>query len=203
MTDQRYLHATEEFNRFAEHAGAQGRCDPSLSFSAPELHRVLAIWREKAAGRTMPLRIDMNARTLSPFLPHVIIVDVVESSDERRFRLRLMGTTITRMLGDHTGQFVDEAFASPFRERWAVAIGTALDAGGPIRLSGRLEYKAHDFVETEFLLAPVEPCAGSAEAVLIVAYAKYSARHVFEPLVRNTVSMSSGKQNAARMSFAT
>ena len=202
MTDQRHLHATEEFNRFAERVGAQGRCDPSLSFSAPELLKVLAIWREKASGRTVPLRGDMNARTLSAFLPHVIIVDVVERSDERRFRLRLMGTTITRMLGDHTGQFVDEAFASPFRERWAVAIATALDAGSPIRLFGRLEYKARDFVETEFLLAPVEPCAASAEAVLIVAYAKYSARHVFEPLVRNTVSMRSARPSAAPGNFA-
>jgi hypothetical protein len=136
----------------------------------------------------------MDARALKPFLPNVILLDVLENEGARRYRVRLMGTSIVQVLGEHTGKFLDETITSPFRERWSMAMDAALSAGVPIRLSGRVDYGGHDYLAMELMLAPVEESRGSAAAILIVAYARYSARHIFDPLVRNTVSTTPGRR---------
>jgi hypothetical protein len=196
MANERLLRAADTFNRFAEQAGAPSRCDPSLSFETPELMQVTALWRDKSAGREMPLRRDMNARTLKAYLPQIIIADIVGDERRRRYRFRLMGTSISRVFGDHTGKFLDEAIVSPYRERWTAAIDTAVEAGGPVRLSGRIEYKQLDYLSMEIFLAPIEQRDNRAEAVLVAAYSKYSARHVFEPMVRNKLSATASGQPA-------
>jgi hypothetical protein len=190
MANERLLHAADNFNRFAEQAGAPSRCDPSLSFETPELMQVAALWRDKSAGRGMPLRRDMSARALKAYLPHIIVVDVVEDRERRRYRFRLMGTSIARVFGDHTGKFLDEAIVSPYRERWTAAIDTAVEANGPVRLSGRIEYRQLDYLAMEIFLGPIEQHDEKAESVLVAAYSKFSARHVFEPMVRNKLSAS-------------
>jgi hypothetical protein len=188
MANERLIRAADDYNRFAEQSGAPSRCDPSLSFETPELVQVASLWRDKSAGRDMPLRRDMNARALKAYLPHIILADVVDDAGRRRYRFRLMGTSIARMFGDHTGRFLDEAIVSPFRERWTAAIDAALQAGGPIRLSGRIEYRQLDYLAMEIFLAPIEQRDERAEFVLGATYSKLSARHVFDPMVRNRVS---------------
>jgi hypothetical protein len=182
MPSDRALRAAEKFNRFAEQIGSPGRCDPHLSFENPALMGAAAVWRDKAAGRGMPLRSDLNARTLKAFLPNVAIVDVVDGPQARRFRLRVMGTSVSRLLGDHTGKYLDEAVASPYRERWRAALEATLDAGGPVRMWGRLDYRRQDYRDMEMLVAPVGP--RSVEAVLVVAYAQVHAGHAVEPPIK-------------------
>jgi len=188
MTNLRIQRAAEEFNRFAERMAAPARCDPTLSFDTPALAQVASVWREKAAGRDMPLRRDMGARALKPFLPNVVVLDVVETGGQRRYLIRLMGTSIAEVLGEHTGKFLDETIISPFRERWSAAMDATVSAGSPIRLSGRVDYGGHDYLAMEMVLAPVAQCDDSSAAIVGVAYTRYSARHIFDPLVRNTVS---------------
>jgi hypothetical protein len=188
MVNERLIRAADDFNRFAEQTGAPSRCDSSLSFETPELVEVAALWRDKSAGRDMPLRRDMNARALKAYLPHITIADVVHDGERRRYRFRLMGTSIARMFGDHTGRFLDEAIVSPFRERWTAAFDAAFQAGGPIRLSGRIEYRELDYLAMEIFLAPIEQRDEKAEFILAATYSKVSARQVFDPMVRNKVS---------------
>jgi hypothetical protein len=198
MTNIRAQHAADEFNRFAERMAAPARCDPTLSFDTPALAQAASVWRDKAAGREMPLRRDMGARTLRPFLSNVVLLDVVEVDGTRRYLVRLMGTSIAQVLGEHTGQYLDETITSPFRERWSMAMEAALSAGVPLRLSGRVDYGGHDYLAMELMLAPIEPRAGSVAGLLVVAYARYSARHIFDPLVRNAVSSAPARKSAAR-----
>lgn len=195
MPTARARRAAENFNRFAERMAMPGRCDPTLSFVTPELSNAAVIWREKAAGREMPLRRDVNARTLKAFLPHVMIVDIVED-DKRRYRIRLSGTSISGLLGDHTGKFIDEAIVSPFRERWSAVIDAALSAREPLRIAGRLEYCGQDYLSLELLLVPIGTRDDAVEAVLVVGYARSSATHVINSLVRNTVSGATANQRA-------
>jgi hypothetical protein len=195
MPGDRALFAAEQYNRFAQNTGAAGRCDPALAFDAPQLTQALALWREKANGRQMPSRRDIGARALKAFLPHVILVDVIESGELRRFRIRVMGTAMARLLGDHTGKFLDQAVVSPYRERWCAIINSAVVAGEPLRLVGRVNYRQQDFLAMEAMMAPVGPRDDGAEAVLFIAYTTYSAPHVFDPLVKNTVSASSVRRD--------
>jgi hypothetical protein len=175
MPQSRAELAAEDHNRFTERTGSPGRADATLSFEQEELRQALSVWREKAGSGEMPSRRDISATTLKPFLPNVAIMDVVEEGGQRRFKIRLIGTAVARLLGDHTGRFLDEAIASPQRERWSSVINAAVNARAPLRNFGRLEYRGQEYLTVELMMAPIGARPDSAEAVLIVAYARSSA----------------------------
>ena len=56
----------------------------------------------------MPARDDIDPVTMPiELLPNIVLVDVLPEA--RRFRYRVMGTAVARMLGpDWEGRFVDE-----------------------------------------------------------------------------------------------
>lgn len=188
MPSARAQHAADELNRFAERVGMPGHCDGALEFESPELNDAVRLWRNLAEGRALPSRSEMTARALKPFLPNVSLVDVLEDAGAYRFRLRLMGTALASLLGDYTGQFVDEAIVPPFRERWSAVLGAAIASDEPLRVFGRLEYRRLDHIALELMVAPLSTDGALPAAVLVVAHIDYSGRHVFEPLVRNRIS---------------
>ena len=66
-------------------------------------------WHQKADGRRMPTRADIDPAELKPYLPAMMLVDVVH--DTRRFVYRLVGTHEVAGRGrDPTGLSVAEAF---------------------------------------------------------------------------------------------
>lgn len=80
------------------------------------LEPLFRYWDGKRAGRRMPRRADIDPAELVPFLPTLMIVDVV--ADERRFIYRLVGTREVDARGkDPTGHPVGEAFHGSSRER--------------------------------------------------------------------------------------
>lgn len=80
------------------------------------LEPLFRYWDGKRAGRRMPRRADIDPAELVPFLPTLMIVDVV--ADERRFIYRLVGTREVDARGkDPTGRPVGEAFHGSSRER--------------------------------------------------------------------------------------
>ena len=164
------------------------KCDGSAQFENQKLADAAAMWHEKARDVALPPRNEFSARALKPYLPNVVVADIVEEGDRRRFRFRLMGTAIAELLGDHTGKFLDEAIVSPYRERWSALLDAANKAACPLRIHGRLEYQQQNYIAMELMLAPLGPDPGRAGAVLVIAYANYSARHVFEPLVRKKIT---------------
>ena len=73
-------------------------------------------WDQKRGNRRMPRRSDISPAELVPFLPRLMIVDVVD--DERRFVYRLVGTREVEARGrDPTGRPVGEAFIGSSREK--------------------------------------------------------------------------------------
>ena len=73
-------------------------------------------WDQKRGGRRMPRRADIDPAELVPFLPALMIVDVV--GDERRYVYRLVGTREVDARGrDPTGRPVGEAFIGSSREK--------------------------------------------------------------------------------------
>jgi hypothetical protein len=73
-------------------------------------------WDGKRGDRKMPRRSDIDPAELVPFLPRLMIVDVVD--DERRYVYRLVGTREVDARGrDPTGRPVGEAFIGSSREK--------------------------------------------------------------------------------------
>lgn len=83
--------------------------DPALSFTRPELRELLDIWNEKRRGRRMPARAELSPFDFPAHLGHLFIVGI--DSVPRRFRYRLVGTEITKILRrDATGRYFEEAY---------------------------------------------------------------------------------------------
>ena len=80
-----------------------------IAASHASVRAVYDYWRAMAAGRAMPYRADIEPAELKPFLPAIMLVDVVH--DTRRFVYRLVGTHEVAGRGrDPTGLSVAEAF---------------------------------------------------------------------------------------------
>ena len=91
-----------------------------MSFSIPDpipagLEPIYRYWERKRGQRRMPRRADIDPAEMVPFLPALMIVDVVP--DARRYVYRLVGTKECEARGrDPTGRPVGEAFIGSSRE---------------------------------------------------------------------------------------
>jgi hypothetical protein len=90
--------------------------DPAwLPTCSSDIQAIYGYWKSKAAGRRMPARADISPFDLVPFLPSIILVDVLPG-DERpgrtrssqwRYVYRLVGTLEVTVRGmDPTGRDV-------------------------------------------------------------------------------------------------
>jgi hypothetical protein len=90
----------------------------TISFPDPiptALEPLYRYWDKKRGDRRMPRRADIDPSELVPFLPALMIVDVV--ADDRRYVYRLVGTREVDARGrDPTGRPVGEAFMGASRE---------------------------------------------------------------------------------------
>lgn len=87
------------------------RPDPDWLATTPEdVQALYRYWDQKRGARLMPSRADLDPVDLVPFLPSMLLVDVV--ADERLYVYRLVGTREVRMRGkDPTGLAVmDNSF---------------------------------------------------------------------------------------------
>lgn len=80
----------------------------------PTLAFLRSYWDSKCAGRRMPARGDIRPSEMKEYLGWVLLVDVLDSGED--FRFRTVGTRVTEyFLMDSTGKTVSEAFI-PFGE---------------------------------------------------------------------------------------
>jgi len=82
---------------------------PDLSAFENDIVAFYRYWESKRGGRQMPARADIDPTEIVPFLPGIVLVDVV--ADARRFVYRLVGTREVAMRGrDPTGRSVSDGF---------------------------------------------------------------------------------------------
>jgi hypothetical protein len=100
---------------FPERSG--GIADPAwLSTCTSDIQAVYAYWKSKAGDRRMPARADIEPFDLVPYLPSIMLVDVLAeperpytatTSPRRRYVYRLVGTLEVAVRGmDPTGRSV-------------------------------------------------------------------------------------------------
>lgn len=132
------------------------RLDSSLRFIRPELRELTALWEEKRAGRIAPDRADFSPFVLRPYLPRILIYEVVSSETERRFRIRLYGTLISRYSGrDPTGKFVDEIMSEQAYTDFNRGLSWAADEARPLRAVGSYYFVDRSFVTFESVTLPL------------------------------------------------
>lgn len=182
--------AFDKYNKHAELEGIPHRVDPTLSFLAPQLREALEVWRTAAKGRTIPCRVDMTPKAMKGFLRHVALVDVVEEPDRRRFRLRISGTEVERMLGHLPNAFLEEIVPEPYLSRWQGVLDLTLAMLCPIRIFGQVEFRNRAYLGAEIFLAPLGVYPESPSAILVVAHFDASPEAVgrdLSQMLRETV----------------
>lgn len=162
--------ALQKYNRYAELEGVPHRVDPTLSFRAPHLREALEVWRNAAKGRVIPCRADMTPKAMKGFLRHIILVDVVSGPTDRRLRLRISGTEIERVLGRLQSGFLEDVVPEPYFSRWRDVINLALTTKSPLRVFGKVEFRARSYLSAELFLGAMGLYQEAPSSVLVVAH---------------------------------
>ena len=145
--------------------------DPDLRFSRAELRTLATLWEEKRAGRIAPTRDDFSPFVLRPYLPRVLIYEIVRSETMRRFRIRLYGTLISKYSGrDPTGKFVDEIMTEQAYADFDRGLSWAADNARPLRAAGTYHFVDRSFVQFESITLPLTSDAGEIGQLLNITY---------------------------------
>jgi hypothetical protein len=148
-------------------------CDASLSFRDPIHDTLLSLWHRKAAGRPMPRRSDLSARDLKDVLRHLLVFERVERSPSR-YRVRLIGTSLTGLAGDRTGKMVEEIVPPEHLPRWVGTGDLVLDGGQPLRFVGRVHLEGKEYLNAENLYVPL--ANDRDEPTFIMGLCRYTPR---------------------------
>ncbi|VAX03504.1 hypothetical protein MNBD_ALPHA03-1070 [hydrothermal vent metagenome] len=79
----------------------------SHDIPVPLLRDLYEYWQGKKGNRKMPSRPDICPTEIIDLLPKILLIDV--EYEPQRFRFRLVGTDVVRVMGqDATGKYLDE-----------------------------------------------------------------------------------------------
>jgi hypothetical protein len=158
------------FNERAKASGWTFSCGPATGFDHPSLSGALALWREKARGRTMPARSDMTARLMKPYMPHMSLLEKVATAKGARYRVRLHGTALASYAGDQTGKFLDEVIPPSLVGSYTSVYDTMLELLEPMRVVRDFQVPELDYLAGESLIAPLSAPGKPTPLILSVTY---------------------------------
>ena len=86
----------------------------------------------------------------------MLIYEIMQESDRRRFRIRLYGTLISQYSGrDSTGKFVDEIMSEQAYNDFNSGLSWATDNAKPLRAAGSYSFVDRSFVRFESVTLPL------------------------------------------------
>jgi hypothetical protein len=148
-------------------------CDPTLAFSDHFYDHFLEVWRAKAGGRPMPQRSAIAPRDLKDVLRNIVLIERMQRNPSR-YRVRLVGTGLTPVVGDGTGKMLDEFVPSENLVRWIECCDLVLDGGQPLRFLGRVHLQGREHLDAENLLVPLSN--DGDEPIFVMGLCRYTPR---------------------------
>ncbi len=128
--------------------------DPTLAFSDSYYAPILETWRAKAGSHAMPARSQMTARDLKDYLRHIVIIQR-EEENPPRYRWRLIGTSLTEIVGHNTGKLFDDTVPPEHLMRWNESCDLILRSAQPWRFLGRVQLSGREYLKAENLYLPL------------------------------------------------
>lgn len=138
--------------------------DDSLAFEAEALKQACETWKEIADG-AIPPRSRFSARAVKAFLGHMVIFECLSESD---YRVRLMGTRITNIIGEMQGKRLIEALPDETVLHWCAELNAVLAQRQPLRVVTTVNLANLQFLEAEIFLAPLSDSQGQVTMVMAV-----------------------------------
>lgn len=146
-------------------------CDPTLAFSQPRYNQLVEIWRTKAGSRKMPRRSEMTARDLKDYLRDLLLFQR-EATNPSRYTWRLIGTSVSEILGHHTGKTFEDSIPPQHLERWIETGDMILESEQPWRFRGRVHVQGREYLDAENLFFPL--ANDNDEATFIMGLCRYT-----------------------------
>jgi len=166
--------AAKAFNKRAQAKHWHMACDPTLAFTDAFYTRFLGIWQQKAGTRKMPARSDMTARDLKDYLRHIVMVQR-EAEEPAKYRWRLIGTSMTEVVGHHTGKLFDDSVPVEHLPVWTETCDMILESEQPWRFLGRVRIRGREYLKAEQLYLPLSDDNGIPNFVM--GLCRYQPRH--------------------------
>jgi hypothetical protein len=147
-----------------------GGLDPDLEFVSPLLKIGHEFWTSVCADGQLPQRADIDPlRMPTKLLPHILLIDV-EAGATPRFRWRLLGTHITKVLGrDSTGKYIDDILPPELYDEFVEPLVWAIAKRRPVRVFGGAEHIGKDWVAYENYIAPLIDNTNSVNMIFGIA----------------------------------
>ena len=140
--------------------------DPGLGFQSPLLIDLHRYWLERRGDRAMPQRADIDPihTAFRPHLGFVVLTDVVEPL---RFRFRLIGSTLTTVVGrDSTGRYLDEVYSPADYEYMIVAYRWVVAHQAPLRITGNLRHENRSWIDMESVDLPLSSDGRAVDMIM-------------------------------------
>ena len=137
----------------------------------PDLRDLHGYWRQRARDRAMPDRSDIDPAEMVPWLPHLVLVDVLPPFADIRFRV--IGTWVVDRTGrDDTGKTMGEIGLNDARERVLRPYLLTAETGRPHRREGSFMDRSQllDHTWAERLLLPLSQDGVAGAMVLAAIY---------------------------------
>lgn len=167
--------AAEAFNERAVRQNWSQLCDPTLAFSDPIYGKLLSIWHSKSDGTRLPSRSQMTARDLKDFLRHIIVVQRETEDGAPHYRWRLIGTSVTQIVGPHTGKLFEDSVPAEHLSRWIQVCDMILESGQPWRFVGHVHIQGREYLDAEHLYLPLADDDGVPSFVM--GFCRYISRY--------------------------
>ena len=160
-----------ELNELARRRNWFVEGDGECRFIFAELKKLNAIWHSKSGASGIPLRRDMTLRLLHPFSKMLVIHERVDGSDgTRRYRVRLIGSHATQVIGEVSGKFYDEFLPENYVAMWNAMSDAVFAQGAPVRMLIRADELDKSFLFGEFFGAPLMSDDGAVNLILAVGH---------------------------------
>jgi hypothetical protein len=141
------------------------RPDETLSFERPELRDLLEIWRSKRQSLPFPRRADLSPFDLKTHLGHLFLLDV--ERDPLRFRYRLVGTAITRVVDrDATGRYFEDIYSGRLLETVVEVMSWVVRERAPLRVFSRTGHGCNRVYLYDGLLLPLAKDGETVDMIL-------------------------------------
>lgn len=135
----------------------------------PGLRKLYEYWLRKRGSRSMPSRTDIDPAEIAALLPHITLIEVLETP--LRFRYRLFGTGLTRDRGeDLTGRFLDEPGLYAHPEHMAEYLAEVVVTGRPSMMAGEELQQAGRSGVLHRLALPLSSDGERVDMILGISY---------------------------------
>ncbi len=145
--------------------------DAELDFERKELNEIRDIWREKTKTKPIASRADFDARTIKPFMRHLVIMEVEPQPDgSRRYRQRYEGSAIVEVFGELTGRYLDEYMPPDRVARWVAGHDIIALSGRPLRFVIKYNSPQISYLKSEVLMLPMSEDGEKVNMIMAFNY---------------------------------